>query len=211
MAHTAVAHALTQQGVYDDAEGLFQEAERRQALFQPDFPILYSTTGYQYCDLLLARGQREEVLRRVSQWLAWSKVYRGFTLLDTALIDLVSGRACPPGSIAAAHLDQAVTRLRQAGRSDYLPLALLERAALYRQDREFEKAQRDLQEALVHVNRSSMRLRLADLHLEQIRLLLVQDRKDDARPHFETVSALIGEIGYHRRDPALAEFASQFD
>ena len=42
---------------------------------QPEFPLLYSLQGYQYCDLLLGRGQYAEVQRRASQTLEWARQY----------------------------------------------------------------------------------------------------------------------------------------
>ncbi len=55
---TTHADALHQAGRRDEAEVLFREAERMQAERQPDYPLLYSLRGFQYCDLLLAAAER---------------------------------------------------------------------------------------------------------------------------------------------------------
>jgi hypothetical protein len=56
--HTIYADALHQGGRRAEAEARFREAERIQAERQPDYPLLYSTGGFRYCDLLLAEAER---------------------------------------------------------------------------------------------------------------------------------------------------------
>ena len=55
---TTHADALHQAGRVEDSRRLFAEAETMQAAWQPDYPLLYSLQGYQYCDLLLAAAER---------------------------------------------------------------------------------------------------------------------------------------------------------
>lgn len=55
---TALAGALHQAGRRDEAEELFREAEQMQAERQPQYPLLYSLQGFQYCDLLLSAPER---------------------------------------------------------------------------------------------------------------------------------------------------------
>lgn len=52
--HTKAAAALHQAGRRAEAETLFREVEQMQAEHQPDYPLLYSVRGFQYCDLLLS-------------------------------------------------------------------------------------------------------------------------------------------------------------
>jgi tetratricopeptide (TPR) repeat protein len=49
---------LHQAGRRVEAEMRFREAEQMQAESQPDYPLLYSTGGFRYCDLLLAAPER---------------------------------------------------------------------------------------------------------------------------------------------------------
>jgi tetratricopeptide (TPR) repeat protein len=56
---TAIANALHQAGRWAEAEVRFGEAEQMQAERQPNYPLLYSVQGFQYCDLLLAEAERE--------------------------------------------------------------------------------------------------------------------------------------------------------
>jgi tetratricopeptide (TPR) repeat protein len=200
---TKLAGALHQSGDLARASKLFQEAEKMQAERQPSYPILYSVQGYQYCDLLLAPGGSEEVLRRSAKTLAWMEK-QGW-LLDIALDHLSFGRAHPSGSAEAArHLGEAVRGLRHAGTLEHISLGLLARAAHFRHTREFAKAQHDLDEVRVLATRCGMRLHLTDYHLEQARLFLAQEKRAEALPHYEEAKKLIAATGYHRRDAELA-------
>jgi hypothetical protein len=160
---------------------LFAEAEHIQTENQPEYPVLYSFSGYRYCDMLLDRGQTAEVLRRASQSLSWQ---RG-RLLDIGLDHLLLGRAHPNGSAEAAqHLEQAIEFLRDAKALDQLPRGLLARGTAH-----------DLEEVFRIATRSGMKLFLADYHLACGNLLEAE--------------ALINETGYHRRDRQLDELRAR--
>ena len=66
-----------------------------QKEWQPNYPLLYSMQGYQYCDLLLAEGEVEDVLRRGADALEVSS--RNRWLLDIALDHVSLGRAYMAG------------------------------------------------------------------------------------------------------------------
>ena len=55
---TTVADALHQAGRRDESLTLFREAEDIQAEHQPKYPLLYSFSGFRYCDLLLSQAER---------------------------------------------------------------------------------------------------------------------------------------------------------
>ena len=110
-----LAHALHQAGHRAKAQALFEDAEQRQATGQPAYPMMYSTYGFQYCDLLLAEAEREAgkaegeikkeellaqcrvVLKRVMRIFEWRKTpswnpdYSG--AFHVALDHLTRGRA----------------------------------------------------------------------------------------------------------------------
>lgn len=94
---TTHADALHQAGNTAAALALFREAEQLQQERQPVYPRLYSLSGFQYCDLLLAQGSTAEVLERAEYALEISTEQLG--LLSVALDQLTLGRA---------HLQQAV-------------------------------------------------------------------------------------------------------
>jgi tetratricopeptide (TPR) repeat protein len=202
-----LADAFHQSGDPGEAFALFQEAEKMQAARKPERAILNSVEGSRYCDLLLAEGEPEEVLRRATQTLGWHK--KAGWLLAIALDHLSLGRAHAPGSSdAARHLDEAVNGLGRAGQLDDLPRGLLARAAHFRHTHEWDKAQHDLDEVRVLATRCGMRLHLTDYHLEQARLLIDQQRKPEAKPHYDAAKKLVEETGYHRRDAELLQIAS---
>jgi tetratricopeptide (TPR) repeat protein len=90
---TAPADALHQAGTMAEAEHLFQEAEEIQKKNQPEYPLLYSLQGFQYCDLLLGKGKYREVLSRAEQTLERGEREGWYSLLSTALDHLSLGRA----------------------------------------------------------------------------------------------------------------------
>ena len=57
--------------------------------------------------------------------------------------------------------------------------------------------------------RGGMGLHQADCHLEHTRLYLAMDDEDQAREHPATAREMIGKMGYHRRDGAVAELQEQ--
>jgi tetratricopeptide (TPR) repeat protein len=221
VSRTWLADALHQAGRIEEGEALFRKAEAMQEERQPQAPLLYSLQGYRYCDLLLGRGQAGEVLKRAEQTLEWAKQYG--SLLDLALDHLSLGRAHllqaqqtaealrKLGSLeqAARHLNCAVDGLRQAGDQEFIARGLLARAPLHRVQGQYTKARRDLEEALSIATRGGMRLHEADCHLEYARLHLAQGRKAQAGERLDEARAMIGELGYHRRNDELAALEEQ--
>lgn len=235
---TKVGDAQHQAGNLPKAQSAFQEAEEMQKKFQPNFPLLYSLPGYQYCDLLLSQDNAAEVEYRANQALEYYKKFYNMGLLDFALTYLSLGRAqflqsqhdpqLPITNQPITFLNRAVDGLRQSGRSDMLPLGLLARAEYFRAIGDFVRAQRDLDEAFSIATRGEMRLYLADCHLGYARLALARgtderrgdERKgeamlrpygDDARAHLSTAKAMIEEMGYHRRDKEVEELERELN
>ncbi len=205
-----LADALHQAGRVPEAKRLFQEAERMQKERQPEYPLLYSLQGFQYCDLLLGQGRHEEVRDRAPRTLEWEQG----RLLDIALdrlslgrVGLLEGDFTP----AARYLEQAVTGLRQAGAQEFIPRGFLARASLYRLRGDFPHAQRDLDEAFLIAARGPMRLHEADCHLEQARLSVATCDSTRARSSLAAARTLIQQTGYHRRDAELAELERQLE
>jgi hypothetical protein len=107
---TTHADALHQAGYRDEAEVRFREAEQMQAKSQPEYPLLYSLRGFQYCELLLMEVEREAgkatgemkqeallarcsaVSERGAKTLEWATDAKD-SLLDIALDHLTLGRA----------------------------------------------------------------------------------------------------------------------
>jgi tetratricopeptide (TPR) repeat protein len=209
---TTLADALYQTGRLSEAEAAMREAEEIQKDWQPQFPRLYSLSGFHYCTLLLYQGEYQEVQTRAAYNLELAKQH--LWLLDIALDYLSLGRAFllqarteATGDFlhATNYLNQAVVGLRQAGSLDELPRGLLARTELRRVKGEFNGAGVDLDEAMSIAMRGGMGLHQADCHLEYARLHLAQGEKERAREHWLTAKEMIERMGYHLRDKDVRE------
>ncbi|MCX6580282.1 MAG: tetratricopeptide repeat protein [Candidatus Aminicenantes bacterium] len=214
-ARTTLADALHQSDEIDEAEQWFREAEEMQKNRRPEFPLLYSLAGYQFCDLLLENYTPEtirEVISRADITMEISK--EEDWLLGKALDKLILGRAWmmwavkdtpnepPPGdrfSRALNYLTQAVEGLRKYGSKQHLPRGLLARAEYYRHMKEYALALDDLSEARDIAELGEMKLHLCDYHLEAGRLCHAQGKMEEAAEHFQAAKAIVEETGYFRR------------
>lgn len=132
------ADALHQAGRREEAEARFREAETLQAETQPAYPLLYSMSGFQYCDLLLAAPER-------SVWVATLECNDLLRLLSFGALSPSETRQAPPGESTdnSAHaktlraISQRAAQTLQwvEGKLSHLTVALdhltLARAALY--------------------------------------------------------------------------------
>ena len=211
-----LAYTLYYANRISDAMTAFRKAEEMQKKIDRKSSFLYSTNGFQYCDLLLNEKKYQVVQVRVNQTIKIAK--KNNWLLDIARDNLSLGRAYllqaqHEGSRdfikATDHLNQAVDGLRQAGTQHHLPRGLLARAELYRVSGEFNKARHDLDEALVIAERGSMGLHQADCHLEYARLHLAMGEKDKAGESLLKAKTMIDKLGYHLRDKDVKEIEGQ--
>ncbi len=214
---TVLADALQQAGNISEAEHHFQEAEKIQKKWQPEYPLLYALQGFNYCDLLLDKGKYKEVLNRAEQTLEWAKT-GGDSLISIAHEHLSLGRAYlfqamheDTGDLsqAAEHLNQAVDWLRRAGAQEFISLGLLARAELYTAQKQFEKARRDLDETMTIAERGEMGRHKADCRLGYARLYLAMKDKEKAREELAIAKGMIEKMGYHRRDKDIKALEEQ--
>ena len=230
MFRTTHANALHQAGKNQAAEQRFIDAETRQKDRLPDDSWLFSLRGFLFCDLLLSMKKYSEVLTRAKQAITNPR----YRLLDTALDTLSIGKTLMLQSIdnktaefsqASDYLHQAVEGLRKAGAQHHIPRGLLTRATLYRQQKNWPQAWRDLDETLEIAEFGQMQLFLTDYHLEACRTLLAQIEVGDFtisekgeilnlskaemqgkfKTHLMYATALVKKTGYHRRDDEIAE------
>ena len=221
-----LAAALTAAGDLGRAAVLFAEAEKIRGQLDPDRAQLYSLRGYQYGDLILARGDAAQALERGRYQLGIAERHlnNGLGLSDIGFGHLLTGRAQEAllGAEAASSLDAAVAGLRKSGNNNYLPQALLARAA-HRRPRAasgetdlIERLRADLAE-VEDIAGEEMRLYLTDLALERARLALdvpaafasAQAARAEAEAQTAKAAALIADTGYHRRDGELAELQAR--
>ncbi|MBN1932103.1 MAG: TIR domain-containing protein [Desulfobacterales bacterium] len=216
ISRTILAEVLHQAGSFIKAHQLFREAENIKSKKQPDHPILESKLGFLFCDLLLNQKNYQDVQIRAIQTLKQARQQKK-SRVGIALNILILGRSLwfqgkekrnTNFPQIREYLNQAVDGLREAREQDYLPLALLARGSLYGENYEFSKARDNLEEAREIAEWGSMRLYLADYHLEASRLCLTERKHEDARQHFNTAKTMIDEMGYHRRDKDVEELAA---
>lgn len=213
---TTQTNACRHQGDTEAALHDFAEAETMQAQRQPDYPLLYSLHGFNYCELMLAEAERaawcgktdaaqlkacNEVGRRAAQTLAWAKQGTNGSLLDVALDHLTLTRCAlyiallqnrSPDTDAQTHAETAISGLHQAGQQGDLPRGLLTRAWLRHCLGDIDGTAADLNEAHRIAARGGMKLHLADIALTRARLF--HDRAELTKAR-----ALIEECGYGRR------------
>ena len=216
---TSLADALHQKGEAAVALARFLEAEAMQGRIQPEYPLLYSLQGFQYCELLLAGAERaawrgpgnlplvwccEEVIERGQRMFEWRTP--GDSPLGIALDHLTLARSVLYAALlqgempdaGKAVVDLAVSGLRAAGQQQFVPHALLTRAWLRHCLGGLTGAQADLAEAEQITARGGMRLFQADIHLTRARLF--RDRVELAKAR-----VLIEACGYGRRLPELED------
>ena len=192
------ADSLHQSGRRTQAETLFRDAEQVQIKRQPSYPLLSSTEGFKYCDLLLSPAERaawsnerndrkDEILQvchgvtqRAARTVKWADSLKQ-DILSAALDRLTLGRAAlyemilDDSHIAKpqSEIENAVGSFRRSGFMEALPSGLLTRAwirSLTGARTGPESAQEDLDEAWEIAERGPMRLHMADIHLYRARL-----------------------------------------
>jgi tetratricopeptide (TPR) repeat protein len=192
--HAYLATTLHRQGPLDLAQQSFQRAEQLMQERYPEYPQLSSLPGFQYCALLLDQAQSvaefEAVLRRGEYGLERSK--RNNWLLDMALDHLTLARVLTQlqrDDEAAAAFDQAVAGIRKAGKTNFLPEFLIDRANFHLRPRDNtpsrgvipDAALHDLQEADSLIRRCGMKLYAVDCQLAWCRYYLARGEKEKAR------------------------------
>ena len=76
---------------HQESFAAFKESEEIQRQHDPEHPILYSTKGYRFHELLLDMADYDEVLRRTAIARNWRT--QRYQRLDDGLIKLMCGRA----------------------------------------------------------------------------------------------------------------------
>ena len=207
-----LAYINYQTGRMEKAKKLFREAENLQLQWQPGYKYMYSIRGFRYCEFLLGKQEYTEVIRRVHYTLDIST--RKNWSLDIALDNISLGRAyllqeklevTGNWSDARTYLSRAVNKLREIGRNDYLPLAIIARAELFILSGEYLRAKTDLDEAFGVATRCEMGQYEADCRLQYVNFFLRQGDLKKARSHYKMARKMIEDMGYHRYDKDIAD------
>jgi hypothetical protein len=204
IALASLAGTVHQAGRSEDALRQFRAAEVLQASHDPESPFLTVFVGFQYCDLLLDRLERNawRVTLRLSipsksyfiadcravfdraaktlrvaernEWMANVALDR-LTLVRATLYEAILKRS----SLNRCHelLRTAMRELNRAGSREFIVRGLITRAwlrSLTSARTDLGSAQEDLDEAWEIAERGPMRLFMADIHLHRARLFLRQ-------------------------------------
>jgi hypothetical protein len=222
-----LADALHQAGDESAALTLFRMAEAIQARREPEYRMLYSVSGFRYCDLLLTHAERAAwkgsvdmlysggICQSVRKRAAETMMVKGLGILSIALDRLTLGRAELYSSVldpslvksAAENIEAALDGLRRANAQEFIPRGLVTRAFLRSASRDASGAETDLDEAWDIAERGPMRLHMADIHLYRAGLFFRGKAYPWKSPQDDLAAAekLINECGYHRRDQELAD------
>lgn len=216
-----MANILFQAGSFYKAEVLFRTEEESLKECRPELPILYSISGYQYCDLLLfavnGDGCLEKIQKVIKRSLFMIDVGKGREAgLDISLgkLSLAKSYMQYPSflDLAQEHIRESIEGLRGFDDQEMLNHGLLTRAAFFRLTGDFTKTQQDLDEVYEIAEPSGMRLHLTDYHLESARLGFAADWPiEKIKTHIQQADDLIQATGYHRRDRELKELKEQLD
>ena len=99
------ANVWHQAGNLTTAHKLFVRAEELQEVSEPMHSLLYSLSGFQYCDLLLTAGEWREVQQRARQTLEWV-TNAGRDILSPSLDKLSLGRTSLQQVVDVAEINE---------------------------------------------------------------------------------------------------------
>lgn len=215
---SGLAEVLHKLGSFQKAEKVFREAEEIQKEDQPQYPFLYSMSGFRYCALLLDQGKYMEVINRTEQTLEWLKA--ASFVFAVSMDHLSLGKAyafqrqqegSDDFSKALAHLNWAVEGLIQSGRQDCVPGGLIARAELNTLRGDFSWAQADLNEALSLAKRVGLVISQVDCHLAFARLKIFTGDHLEAEEDLNIVRQMIQKTGYHCQDRNLEKLRKKLE
>lgn len=230
-ARSSLAEVYFMLGQPEQAARLFEEARSVERERDPRPPFLYSQSLFRYGYYLIETGRAEEILADESGNPDWGTNGKDSSLLSRAIRLLILGAARrsliergqrEPELVIAARriLDEAVIMFRTAGYADYTVRGLLERAHFYRvrnETEDYSKARDDLERATIEADRGQMELLGTDILLQQVAcyrdfypVMSNSQRRDlrkGARDKLTEAALRIDRMGYHRRQPLLAELS----
>jgi tetratricopeptide (TPR) repeat protein len=211
----AILHHL---GRWEESERFFVQAEREHAKRSRGTGWMQSYQAFRYCDLLLDLGRWWDALPRARH--ALEKDLEERQPLSLALGRLSLGRALIQEGIesgrgvsdeARDNIERAVVRMREAGRRDVLPNALLAAASMHRLTGDLDKAREDLDEMQKVASTHEMALHSADADLELARVALAAGNRVNARHHLDSAAGIVDRFSYGRRKDIVAELRDAED
>lgn len=203
------ASALHAAGRLDESQLRFAEAEAIQRLSPQAYPYLYSVDGSFYCDLLIDKGAYGDVFARGKSALDIAEANNW--LLEIGLAYLMMGRAQVLLSLHGTvvennpliYLNASVTYLHRASRRSHLARAILARAIAFAVQKEFDRAQEEISDALAIAKEGEMRLYEMDCEICRACLIWLNGDRDSALAILDVVSHTAEQAHYGRREGYL--------
>ncbi|MCV6637471.1 hypothetical protein [Candidatus Albibeggiatoa sp. nov. NOAA] len=197
--HAYLGTCLHRQGQLEQALQSFKKAEQLEQ--KNGYKYLLSQRGFRYCTLLLnMRTEVEQVLKRAEYSLKLMQANNW--LMDIALDKLTLARcyqALNQPQQAQDYFNQAVAGIREAGKIEFTPMFLIDRANFYLQQNRPAQAKQDLDEAALIIQRGDMKLYKVDWHLSVSKYQLTMNNKAEALKHKNEARKLIEMTGYKLR------------
>jgi tetratricopeptide (TPR) repeat protein len=208
--YSTLADVLHHTGQLGESECMFKKAESLQRQREEKHPFLCRIHGFRHFSLLLDLGDYKTVITRAKKTLKWKpqknyplgKALHRLALSYAHLLETLEQQSCD-FSQAKAHIDIALRGLRQSGQPPFLILGILGQARLHIECKEYEEAQKSIDEAFLMAAKGGMQLYKADCHLEYARRHLAMGQSDEARKNLEIAGEMIANMGYHCREPEL--------
>lgn len=192
-----------------EAKTHFEKAEKIQHINQGQ-PFLYGMQGSYYNELLLDLNKTNVVKQRINRNLkAFGQEYHNYSKIGEYLILTKIFIKEKNFNMAKNNLHKLEKLIYESGLFQYLPVFYLIKSGFYRQNLNFYKAHKVLEQALDIIEPARLKLNLADYYLEKTRIYIAEQKKYDAQFHYQKANSLINEISYHRRDGELVNLEKQ--
>jgi tetratricopeptide (TPR) repeat protein len=204
-----LAHIYHLIGNLSSAESYCQKAEE----LKKKNGYLYLTTvpGFRYCDVLLDKSKGVDLLKNIIS--RGEYILENYTTeLDPALGNLIIARSyyyLSEFDTAEEYFSRAIKDMLKSRRMEYMPPFYFARTDFYLNQNRIDQAQDDLNSALEIIERSDMKMYLADYYLMHGRCCLANHDNKTALSRYNKAKLLIQEMGYHIRDIELDLFAAQ--
>ncbi|MCV6639528.1 hypothetical protein [Candidatus Albibeggiatoa sp. nov. NOAA] len=196
------------QNTIEHASDMFLKAENFQLKQYPSVPFLHELAGFYYCSLLLEQseniGEIKQILNRGNKLLEISiNRQRPLYIALNQLILTRCYQTLNKLEQANNYMHLAIANIRKSGKINLLPLFLINCANFHLQQKKWDDAKRDLDEAEGIIKRGDMKLYAVDWHLAMSHYQLAMDNKKAAIEHQYTAKQLIKVTGYKLREKDL--------
>lgn len=199
---------LHQRGLVDEAEELFERSINTELPDDTRERRFKVRQNYRLCEFLLDTNRASLAYQISETFLSGMSEKEPFISIGLMMLvhSMASFRIDPVGQIKGVILqvDDCTVNLEKSGQQYLLPKPYLFRAKVHRLAGDYPSAKSDLNKS-IEIAEPSMRLHLADYHLESARLQIAMGDMELTKEHYEAAKKLIEETGYHRRDGELED------